>query len=294
MKSLGRIFTAMITPFDERGALDLPEAVRLATFLVDRGNDGVVVAGTTGEAPALDDDEKLALFTQIKAGLGSRGKVIAGSTDNNTRHSVALTKAAEKAGVDGILATVPAYNRPTQAGLLEHFGAIAEATALPIVLYNVPSRTGTNMLPATVHELARRHRNIVAVKESTGDAAQLSLLVRDAPEGFTVWAGDDYFFLPSLAMGAYGLVSVAGHVCSPQIRELAEAFDAGDVATAGRIHRDLSALFTSLFTVSSPIPVKWAMNEFGFRAGACRSPLGPMPADLKVTLGALIAPFRPA
>jgi 4-hydroxy-tetrahydrodipicolinate synthase len=294
MKSLGRIFTAMITPFDERGQVDAAEAVRIAKYLIERGNDGVVVAGTTGESPALDDDEKLALFSRLKAGLGSAGKVIAGSTDNNTRHSVSLTKEAEKAGVDGILATVPAYNKPTQAGLLEHFGAIAEATSLPVVLYNVPSRTGTNMLPATVHELARRHRNIVAVKESTGNAEQLSQLVRDAPDGFTVWSGDDYFFLPSLAIGAYGLVSVAGHVCSREIRALADAFDAGDIDTAGRIHRDLSALFAALFTVSNPIPVKWAMNEFGFRAGACRPPLGPMPADLKLTLGPLIAPFRPA
>jgi 4-hydroxy-tetrahydrodipicolinate synthase len=293
MKSLGRIFTAMITPFNERGEVEIGEAVRIAKFLVDRGNDGVVVAGTTGEAPALENDEKLALFGEIKAALGAGGKVIAGSTGNNTRHSVLLTKEAEKTGVDAILATVPSYNRPTQDGLLRHFGAIAEATSLPVVLYNVPSRTAVNMLPATVHELARRHQNIVAVKESTGDAQQLSQLVRDARDGFTVLAGDDYFFLPSLAIGAYGLVSVAGHVCSREIRALADAFDAGDVDTAGKIHRDLSALFAALFTVTSPIPVKWAMNQFGFRAGECRSPLGAMPHDLQVTLGALIAPFRP-
>ena len=291
MKSLGRIFTAMITPFDEHGALDVDEAVRIAKFLVDRGNDGVVVAGTTGEAPALDDEEKLALFAAVKQGLPG-ATVVAGSTGNNTRHSVELTKAAEQTGVDAILATVPYYNKPTQDGLVRHFGAIAEATRLPVVLYNVPSRTGTNMLPATVRELARRHPNIVAVKESTGDAQQLSQLVRDAREGFTVWSGDDYFFLPTLALGGYGVVSVAGHICSRELRAMAEAFDAGDVATAGRIHRELSALFAALFTITSPIPVKWAMNELGFKAGACRSPLGAMPADLKTTLGALIAPFR--
>ena len=293
MKSLGRLFTAMITPFDERGAVAVDEAVRIAQFLVERGNDGVVVAGTTGEAPALETEEKLALFGAIKAGLGKERTVIAGSTGNNTHHSVLLTKEAEKTGVDAILATVPYYNRPTQDGLLRHFGAIAEATSLPVVLYNVPSRTATNMLPATVHELARRHANIVAVKESTGDAAQLSQLVRDARSGFTVWSGDDYFYLPTLAIGGYGVVSVAGHVCSRELRAMADAFDAGDVETAGRIHRDLSALFAALFTISSPIPVKWAMNQFGFRAGECRSPLGTMPDDLKTTLGALIAPFRP-
>ncbi len=136
---------------------------------------------------------------------------------------------------------MPYYNKPTQDGLLRHFGAIAEATTLPVVLYNVPSRTGTNMLPATVHELARRHANIVAVKESTGDAAQLSMLVRDARPDFTVWSGDDYFYLPTLALGGYGVVSVAGHLCSRELRAMGEAFDAGDVATAGRIHRDLSS-----------------------------------------------------
>jgi 4-hydroxy-tetrahydrodipicolinate synthase len=293
MRALGRIFTAMITPFDERGAVDVGEAVRIAKYLCERGNDGVVVAGTTGEAPALETDEKLALWGEIKSALGPRAKVIAGSTGNNTRHSVELTREAERTGVDGILATVPYYNKPTHEGLLAHFGAIAEATSLPIVLYNVPSRTGTNMLPKTVHELARRYRNVVAVKESTGDAAQFSALVRDAPDGFTVWSGDDYFFLPALALGAYGLVSVAGHLCGRELRELADAFDRGDVAAAGRLHRDLSALFAALFTVSSPIPVKWAMNQLGFRAGACRPPLGPMPDELKGTLGPLIEAYKP-
>ena len=148
------------------------------------------------------------------------------------------------------------------------------------------------MLPATVRELAQRHANIVAVKESTGDVQQMSALVRDARDGFTVWSGDDYFFLPTLALGGYGVVSVAGHICSRELRAMADAFDAGDVATAGRIHRELSALFVALFAITSPIPVKWAMNELGFAAGECRSPLGAMPAELKTTLGALIAPFR--
>jgi 4-hydroxy-tetrahydrodipicolinate synthase len=292
MTALGRIHTAMITPFDERGAVDVAEAVRLAKFLTERGNDGVVVSGTTGESPALETDEKLALFGAIKAALPDK-TVIAGTTGNNTHHSVALTKEAEKAGVDAILAVVPYYNRPPHDGLLRHFGAIAEATTLPVVLYNVPSRTGSNMLPATAHELARRHPNIVAVKESTGDCAQFSALVRDAPAHFSAWSGDDYFFLPALALGGYGLVSVAGHICGRELRAIADAFDAGDVATAGRLHRELSPLFAALFAVSSPIPVKWAMNEFGFRAGECRAPLGAMPDALKATLGALIAPFRP-
>jgi 4-hydroxy-tetrahydrodipicolinate synthase len=294
MKSLGRIFTAMITPFDERGDADVAEAVRVARFLVDRGNDGVVVSGTTGESASLETSEKLALFGEIKAALGG-ATVIAGTTGNNTRHSIELTREAERTGVDAILAVVPYYSRPPQDGLLRHFGAIAEATTLPIVLYNVPSRTGTNMLPATVHELARRHPNIVAIKESTGNADQFTQLVRDrAREDFTVWSGDDYFYLPALALGAYGVVSVAGHICSNELRAMAQAFDAGDADTAGRIHRDLLPLFTALFAVASPIPVKWAMSRYGFGRAECRSPLGSMTPELERVLEPLIAPYRPA
>jgi 4-hydroxy-tetrahydrodipicolinate synthase len=294
MKSLGRIFTAMITPFDERDEVDVAEAVRVARFLVERGNDGVVVSGTTGESAALETGEKLELFGAIKAALGD-ATVIAGTTGNNTRHSVELTREAEKTGVDAILAVVPYYSRPPQDGLLRHFGAIAEATTLPIVLYNVPSRTGTNIRPETVHELVRRHPNIVAIKESTGNADQFAALVRDRPsDAFTVWCGDDYFYLPSLALGAYGLVSVAGHVCSGELRAMAQAFDAGDVDTAGRIHRDLVPLFSALFAVASPIPVKWAMSRFGFGRAACRSPLGAMTPELERVLEPLIAPYRPA
>ena len=294
MKALGRLFTAMITPFDANGAVDVPEAARIAQFLVDRGNDGVIVSGTTGEAPALETDEKLALFTEIKKKLGTGGTVVAGTTGNNTRHSVELTKLASQTGVDGILAVVPYYSKPPQDGMLAHFGAIAEATHLPVIVYNIPGRTGVNMLPETIHELARRHPNIAGVKESSGDVAQFTALVRDrAREDFTVWSGDDYFYLPSLALGAYGCISVAAHVCSRELRAMAEAYDGGDIETAGRIHRDLYALFTTIFAHASPIPIKWAMNEYGFKAGACRPPMGPMPDALKNVLWPLIAPYRP-
>jgi 4-hydroxy-tetrahydrodipicolinate synthase len=294
MKALGRLFTAMITPFDEQGAVNVSEAVRIAQFLVDRGNDGLIVSGTTGEAPALETGEKLELFGAIKSALGKRGTVIAGTTGNNTHHSVELTKEATKTGVDGILAVVPYYSKPPQDGLLRHFGAIAEATSLPIILYNIPGRTNVNMLPATVHELARRHPNIVAIKESSGNVEQFTALVRDrVREDFTVLSGDDYFYLPSLALGAYGCVSVAGHVCSRELRAMADAYDGGDIETAGRLHRDLQALFSALFAHPSPIPVKWAMNEYGFKAGPCRPPMGEMPDELKAVLRPLIAPFRP-
>jgi 4-hydroxy-tetrahydrodipicolinate synthase len=294
MKSLGRLLTAMITPFDANGAVDVAEAVRVAQFLCERGNDGVVVSGTTGESPALETDEKLALFRGIKEGLGERGTVIAGTGGNNTHHSVELTKQAEQCGVDGILAVVPYYNKPTQDGMLLHFGAIAEATKLPIIVYNIPGRTGVNMLPATFTELTRRHANIAGIKESTGDVNQFTEVLRQRTrDDVTFWSGDDYMFLPSLAVGGYGLISVAGHLVGRELKSMAEAFDGGDVDTAARIHRDLAPLIGALFGTTSPIPVKWAMGRYGFAAGACRSPLGAMPDALAATLEPLIAPYKP-
>ncbi len=294
MKALGRLLTAMITPFAADGSVDVDEACRLAQYLVARGNDGVVVSGTTGESAALETAEKLALFTAVKQRLGRTGVVIAGTGGNNTRHSIELTKQAAETGVDAVLAVVPYYNKPTPDGLLAHFGAIAEACDIPIVMYNIPSRTGQNMTAATTHELARRHVNIVGIKESSGNVEQHAQLIggNPRPDDFTVWSGDDYFFLPALALGAHGLISVAAHVVGTRIRAMIDAFDAGNVAAAGAIHRELQPLFTELFAVTSPIPVKWAMNSFGFNAGACRSPLGSMPAALATTLEPLIAPYK--
>lgn len=294
MKSLGRLLTAMLTPYDASGAVDVAEAVRVARFVCERGNDGVVVSGTTGESPALETDEKLALFRAVKEALGEGGTVIAGTGGNNTHHSVELTKQAEQCGVDGILAVVPYYNKPTQDGMLLHFGAIAEATTLPIVVYNIPGRTGANMLPATFTELTRRHANIAGIKESSGDTAQFTEVLRlRTRDDVTFWSGDDYMFLPSLAVGGYGLISVAGHLVGRELKSMAEAFDGGDVDTAARIHRDLAPLIAALFATTSPIPVKWAMGRYGFNVGPCRSPLGAMPDALAAALEPLIAPYRP-
>jgi 4-hydroxy-tetrahydrodipicolinate synthase len=284
----------MITPFDETGEVDLAEAGRVAQFLVARGNDGVVVAGSTGEGTALDDEERLMLFAAVKKALGTSGTVIAGTGDNNTRHSIELTKRAEECGVDAILATVPAYNKPPQEGMLAHFSAIAEATSLPVIVYNIPGRTAANMLPATFHELTRRHANIVGIKDSTSDINQFTALVRDrVREDVTFWCGDDYMYLPALAIGGFGLISVVGHMCGRELRAMADAFDAGDVATAAKIHRDLWPLIGALFTTTNPIPVKWAMGTYGFKVGPCRLPLGAMPQALATALEPLIAPYRP-
>jgi len=286
-----KLLTAMITPFDQQGELNLREAGRIARFLVHQGNDGVVVAGSTGEGTSLSDDEKIALFSAVKEGLSNKGIVIAGTGNANTRASVALTKRAEAIGVDGILATVPAYCKPTQEGMLIHFGEIAAATTLPIIIYNIPGRTAANLQPATLNELARHHKNVIGVKESSGDFQQIAAIIRDAREDFTLWCGDDYLFLPSLAIGAAGLVSVAGHLCARELRELIDAYERGDIALARRIHLQLTPLFVALFSTTSPIPVKWAMRELGFDVGACRSPLGSIPASSAAQLRPLLAPY---
>lgn len=289
---LGRLLTAMVTPFGSDGELDLGEAGRIARWLVEQGNEGLVVAGSTGEGTALDDDEKIALFGAVKAAVGASASVVAGATGPNTKASVALTQRAEGAGVDAILATVPAYCKPTQDGMLAHFGAIAEATKLPLVIYNIPSRTGANLKSETLLELARRHANVVGVKESSGDFGQFSAILRDRAPGFSFWSGDDHLFLPTLALGGNGLISVAAHVCGRELRELLEAHARGDVARAAELHLQVTPLFRALFETSSPIPVKWAMGEFGFNVGPCRSPLGAMPAALAESLGALLEPYR--
>jgi 4-hydroxy-tetrahydrodipicolinate synthase len=289
---IGPLLTAMLTPFDERGEVDLREAARLARWLIDQGNHGLVVCGTTGEGPALSDDEKLALFRATKEAVGGRGAIVANTGGNNTKQSIELTERAAKLGVDGILAVVPPYSKPPQDGMLRHFGAIAEATTLPVIIYNIPGRTGANMLPATLLELARRHANIAGVKESSGDCAQFTAILRDRPAGFGFWSGDDHLFLPALALGADGLIGVASHLCAREFRDMLEAFQSGQVARAGAIHRDLAPLFAALFATTSPIPVKWAMNRLGFACGPCRSPLGAISQALAATLEPMLAPYR--
>lgn len=289
--NLGTILTAMITPFDSNGAVNLPEAERLASWLVERKNDGLVVAGSTGEGQTLDRDERLALFSAVKEVVGDRAAVIANVGTNDTRESVAAAKAAELAGADALLVVVPYYNKPTQSGMLAHFGAIAQATPLPIVVYNIPGRTGANMLPETLLELARRNKNIAGVKESSGDLMQIGTILADRDSGFIVFCGDDHLFLPCLAMGADGVVGVASHLCSQQYDAMVQAYRAGRVGEAAQTHLSLLPLIRGLFATTNPIPVKWAMRQLGFAAGECRLPLDAMPEALANRLAPLIAPF---
>ncbi len=270
---LGRLLTAMVTPFDGEGQVDYGQAKRLALALLDSGSDGVVVAGTTGEAPTLSHDEKVRLFREVKQAVGERGSVVAGTGTYNTAESVELTREAERAGADGILLTTPYYSKPPQEGLYRHFETIARATSLPCILYNIPGRTSVNVTAETMLRCARVP-NIVGVKEASGDLAQIARIIEDAPEGFRVWSGDDQMTLPIVALGGYGVICVVSHLVGAQMREMIESHLAGRVEDAARIHRRLLPLMTTLMTAStSPIPVKYALNEIGFRAGGFRLPL---------------------
>lgn len=290
--NLGSIVTAMITPFDAGDAVDTGEAARIAAWLVDRGNDGLVVAGSTGEGQTLSREERSALVAAVKQDVAGRAAVIANAGSNDTRDSVASVQEAQRAGADAILAVVPYYNKPTQRGMLAHFGAIAQATPLPIVIYNIPGRTGANMLPETLLALARAHKNIVGVKESSGDLMQIGTILADRDPGFIVYSGDDHLFLPCLAMGADGVVGVASHLCSPQYRAMIDAYRAGNTAEAARLQLSLLPLIRALFATTNPIGVKWAMRQIGFKTGECRLPLDSIPQSVAGTLRPLLDAYR--
>lgn len=286
----GTVVTAMITPMKADGAVDLDEAKRLARWLCEHGSGGLVVSGTTGEGPTLTDGEKLSLFTSVAEAVRGRAKVIANTGGNDTRKSVEFTKKAAACGVEGILAVGPYYNKPPQAGLLAHFTAIADASDLPVMIYNIPSRTAVNVLPDTLIELSA-HPNIVAVKESSGDMMQISEICARAPKGFEVYSGDDHLALPVAAVGGIGVVSVASHVAGDDIKAMLDACFDGEVDRAAAIHQRLLPLLRALFAVTSPIPVKAAMARFGFSVGRCRLPLCELTADQQRSLDAAIAPL---
>ena len=272
MKELGRLLTAMVTPFDERGEVDYEQAKRLALALLGSGSDGLVVSGTTGESPTLSKEEKLRLFAEVKSAIGDRGSVVAGTGSYNTAESIELTKEAERAGADAILLVVPYYNKPTQDGLFQHFRAIAGGTSLPCILYNVPSRTVTSLAAETVIKLSEVE-NIAGVKEASGNLDQITKIIEGTDEGFLVYSGNDSDTLPIMALGGYGVISVASHLVGSQIREMIESFISGDNVRAAGIHRHLLPLINALFIVSNPVPVKYALNKTGFPVGKPRLPL---------------------
>src|SRR5579859_5205958 len=270
---IGRLLTAMVTPFKEDGALDLDAAQRLAQLLVENGSDGVVVFGTTGEAPALDDEEKIALLRAVKRAL-PRHTVVAGTGTNDTRHSQEMTHRAVEAGADAILAVVPYYSKPTQEGMYLHFQAIAQAAAgTPVVMYNIQGRTGVNMTAGTTLRCAGIP-GVVGVKEASGDMDQMGLVCAGKPAGFNVWSGDDSFTLPLLAVGGYGVICVTSHLAGASMKRLIESYLAGDNDTARRIHLGLLPVIKALMTAAAnPVPVKSVLNAMGFPTGPFRLPL---------------------
>jgi len=268
----GRLLTAMVTPFNVQGEVNYQQARRLALALLDAGSDGVVVSGTTGECATLSWEEKLRLFAETKSALGKRGTVVAGTGSYNTKESQELTKEAEKTGVDACLLVVPYYNRPTQQGLFEHFKAIAQSTNLPCILYNVPSRTVTNLAADTVIKLSQID-NIVGVKEASTNLGQIAEIIQRTKEDFLVYSGNDSDAFLILALGGYGVISVASHLVGIQIRDMLQKFLDGRPQEAAKIHLHLLPLVNALFIVSNPIPVKWALNYVGFSVGKPRLPL---------------------
>ncbi len=271
----GRLLTAMVTPFDEEENMDLKAVETLVEHLIASGTEGIVVAGTTGESPTLTGEEKRALFEKVVRVVDGRVPVIAGTGSNNTRASIALTREAEQIGVDGIMLVAPYYNKPCQEGLYRHFRAIAEATSLPVMLYNIPGRSVVNVSVDTVVRLADVD-NIVAIKEASGDLDAMAAIIERTPQDFVLYSGDDAMTIPAMSVGGHGVVSVASHVLGNDMQEMISRFVSGDIEGASELHRRLLPMMRALFQAPSPAPVKAALEMTGIPVGGVRLPLVPL------------------
>ena len=288
----GRVVTAMVTPFNAAGAVDLPLAGRLARHLVEQGSDGLVVCGTTGESPTLSWQEQLQLLQAVREAVGSDAQVLAGTGSNSTAEAVEATREAAAAGADGALVVVPYYNKPPQSGLEAHFRAVAEAAPqLPLMLYNIPGRTGCTLAPATVAKLMDCS-NVVSIKAASGTTDEVSQLRLACGPQMAIYSGDDALTLPMLAVGAVGVVSVASHVAGPQMRSMIDAFLTGRHADALAQHEQLLPLCKALFATTNPIPVKAALELSGWPVGAPRLPLLPLEPSMRDTLSQALSALR--
>jgi len=289
MAGFGRVMTAMVTPFDQSGDVNYAVAEALAAHLVAHGTDTLVICGTTGESPTLSWDEEYQLFNVVKQTVAGNAKVVAGTGSNSTQEAIAATQKAEKLGLDGSLQVVPYYNKPPQEGLYRHFKAIAEATPdLPMILYNIPGRTGQNLAPETIARLAAVP-NIVGVKEASGSLDQVSQVRRSTPPDFGIYSGDDSLTLPMLAVGGQGVISVASHLVGDSLQQMIQAFEQGHVQIATQIHLKLLPLFKALFITTNPIPVKAALRLQGWQVGGLRLPLNDESAIAEPQLKAAMA-----
>lgn len=290
-KQIGRLLTAMVTPFDSDGKVDYPQARRLAQALVASGSDGVVVAGTTGESPSLTREEQTRLFSEVKEALDGSGDMVAGTGSNSTAEAIEYTQDAQKIGADAVLSVVPYYNKPPQEGMYQHFKAIAESTDLPVILYNVPSRTASNMTAETTIRLSQIP-NIIGVKEAGGDLDQAADIIKGAQPGFLVWSGNDDQTYRIMSLGGYGIISVASHIVGKQIKAMMDLTLKKDFEGAAAEHQRLLPIFQGLFVVANPIPVKYAVNRSGFPVGDPRLPLVPPDAETAAQIDALIKAYK--
>ena len=291
MVELGRLLTAIVTPFDSRGYVDYEQAKRLAKALLKSGSDGFVVGGTTGEAPTLSNSEKVRLYAELKSAVGDDGAIVAGTGNNSTWESIELTKQAEEVGVDGLLLTVPYYNKPPQEGIYQHFKAIASITHLPCVLYNIPGRTGVNMTVETTVRLSEID-NITGVKEATSDMEQVARVLDAARPGFRYWSGNDGDTFPILCLGGYGVICVISHLVGRQMKRLIALSLDNKLEEAAAMHRHLLPIgkgFTGI--ASNPIPVKYALNKVGFDVGDPRLPLVPPDERAAAEIDALLSRY---
>jgi 4-hydroxy-tetrahydrodipicolinate synthase len=271
----GRVSTAMVTPFDNKGNIDFQKTTLLVNYLIENGSDSLVVGGTTGESPTLSQEEKLALFCHVVKAVNGRVPVIAGTGSNNTYASVEFTKKAEDTGIDAVMVVAPYYNKPSQEGMYQHFKAVAEATTLPVMLYNVPGRAVAKIAPETIIRLSEID-NITAVKEASGDLDAMTEIIANTPDEFLLYSGDDGLTLPVLSIGGKGVVSVASHVIGNEMQEMIKNFLEGSLREASKLHGKLLPVMNELFSAPSPTPVKTALQLKGMDVGSVRLPLIPL------------------
>ncbi|PLT34158.1 4-hydroxy-tetrahydrodipicolinate synthase [Bacillus sp. V5-8f] len=287
MVNLGRVSTAMVTPFDKKGNIDFAKTTQLVNYLIENGSESIVLAGTTGESPTLSSEEKIALLRHVAKEANKRVPIIMGTGSNNTYASIELTKKAEQNGADGIMLVAPYYNKPSQEGLYQHFKTIAENTSLPVMIYNIPSRAVVNIEPETVIRLSKVP-NIVAVKEASGNMNAMTAIVAGTDDDFKLYSGDDGLTLPVLSIGGTGVVSVASHIIGKEMQEMIDQFLQGNVKEAAKLHQRLLPIMESLFAAPSPAPVKTALQLRGLDVGSVRLPLVPLTEEERITLNQLL------
>ena len=290
-KFFGSLITAMVTPFDENYDVNYNKLVELAQYLLERGSDTLLVTGTTGESPTLSKEEKVDIYNSLVESVGGKVKIIAGTGSNSTRETVNLSKKAELAGVDGIMLVVPYYNKPPQEGLYEHFKSVAEEVSVPVMLYNIPGRTGVNMSAETSIRLSEIE-NIKAIKEASGNITQITTICSSTKEDFAVYSGDDFMTLPVLSLGGDGVVSTSSHLVGSELRKMTDSYKNGKVKEAAELHQKLMPLFSALFMSTNPIPLKAALNICGMNVGPPRLPLTPLNEEMASQLKQLLQNYE--